>query len=104
MAKYYGAIGYATVSETSPGIWTEAITERNYYGEVLSRSRRLDAPNEINDGITISNNISIISDPYANQNFVNIKYLTYMGKKWKVANVEVQYPRLILTTGGLYNG
>jgi hypothetical protein len=27
----------------------------------------------------------------------------YMGTKWKVSNVEVKYPRLILSLGGVYN-
>jgi len=26
-----------------------------------------------------------------------------MGAKWKITNVEVQYPRLILTIGGVYH-
>jgi hypothetical protein len=27
-----------------------------------------------------------------------------MGANWKISNVEVHYPRLILTIGGVYNG
>ena len=30
MAKYYGVIGYVETVETSPGVWEEQITERNY--------------------------------------------------------------------------
>ena len=102
--KWYGIIGYAETVETKPGVWEEQITERNYYGEVTRNNRMLQSAGQVNDNINISNSISIVSDPYANQNFHAIRYIEFMGTKWKVSNVEVQYPRLILTTGGLYNG
>ena len=37
MAKFYGVIGYAETLETSPGVWTEQITERNYYGDLINK-------------------------------------------------------------------
>lgn len=104
MAKYYGAIGYAVTEETSPGIYEEMIKEYQYYGDVIRNSRRLNGASKVNDDITISNQISIVSDPFASNNFHMMRYATYMGSKWKITEVEVQYPRLILTLGGLYNG
>lgn len=101
--KYCGQIGYSQTVETSPGVWTETITERTYYGDVIRNNRRLQDSNQINDNVTISNEISVIADPYACHNFHMIRYLTFMGTKWKVSSVDVQYPRLILTIGGLYN-
>ena len=101
--KYYGQIGYAETVELSPGVWGEQITERKYYGDVTRNNRRLQDSNQINDNVTISNEISVIADPYACHNFHMIRYLTFMGTKWKVSSVDVQYPRLILTIGGLYN-
>lgn len=103
MAKFYGSIGYAETLETSPGVWEEQITERNYYGDVMQTSRRLQNSNGVNDNVVITNNISILSDPFANENFQSMRYVEYMGAKWKVSNVEIQYPRLILTLGELYN-
>ena len=104
MAKWYGAIGFANVEETKPGVWTEQITIRNYYGDLGRNTRRLQSSDKVNDDINISNEISIVSDPYANQNFHSIRYVEFMGTRWKVSNIEVQYPRLILSLGGLYNG
>lgn len=101
--KYYGQIGYAETIETSPGVWTEQITERTYYGDVTRNNRRLQDSDRVNDNVTVSNEISVIADPYACSNFHSIRYLTFMGSKWKVSNVDVQYPRLILSIGGLYN-
>jgi hypothetical protein len=104
MAKYYGEIGFAETVETSPGVFKEQITTRNYYGELIKNSRRLQSAESINDNINIANEISILADPYANKNFFSIRYVTFMGAKWKVSNVDVQFPRLILTIGGVYNG
>lgn len=104
MAKYYGKIGYAETVETNPGVWTEQITERSYYGDMIRNTRRLQSAEQVNDNINIANDLSIIADPYAINNFHAMRYAEFMGAKWKISNVEVQYPRLILTLGGLYNG
>lgn len=104
MPKFYGNIGYAISKETTPGVWIEDIVERQYFGDVYRNTRKLQSGNQVNDSIDISNEISILSDPFANENFHSMRYVTYMGAKWKVSSVEVRYPRLILTVGGLYNG
>lgn len=103
MAKVYVKVGYADTVETAPGVLKEQITERDYYGELLRNSRRLQTASQVNDDINISNEISILSDPYAIQNFHSIRYVEFMGTKWKVPTGEVQYPRLILSLGGVYN-
>lgn len=103
MAKFYGIIGYAKTVETEPGIWTEEITERRYYGDLVRNNSRYQQSGGVNDDIVLSNNISIVADPYANENYLHIIYVELMGVKCKVTNVDVQYPRLILTTGGVYN-
>lgn len=104
MAKFFGEIGFAEYVETAPGVISEQITERSYYGDLLRNTRRLQAADQVNDNINVSNEISIIADPYANEHFHAMRYVKFMGAKWKVSNVEVQYPRLNLTLGGLYNG
>lgn len=104
MAKWYGKIGFGVTEETKPGVWEENITERNYYGDVIRNTRRMQTADKINDDINVGNEISIIADPYAIQNFYTMKYAEFMGAKWKITNVDVQRPRLILSLGGLYNG
>lgn len=104
MAKYYGKIGYAETVETAPGVWKEQITERNYFGDLTRITRRLQSSDKVNDDINISNELSIVADPYAMNNFHSMRYAEFMGTRWKVSAVEVQYPRLILSLGGLYNG
>jgi hypothetical protein len=105
MAKFYGPIGYAESVEKSPGVFMDEVTVRNYSGDLLSNNSRWSSSSEsTNDDLNISNRISILADPYAYQNFHSMKYVEFMGTKWKINSVEVQYPRLILSIGGVYNG
>ena len=104
MAKWFGKIGYAETVESKPGVWKEQITEREYFGDLLRNSRRLQSSSSLNDNVIISNEISILADQFAYQNFHSIRYAEFMGTKWKVSNIEVQYPRLFLTLGDVYNG
>lgn len=105
MAKFYGNIGFIESKEIEPGIWNNnQVVERPYYGDLIRNTSRYQSSGEVNDDITINNNISIIADPYANINFHHMRYVMFMGTKWKITNAEVQYPRIILTLGGVYNG
>lgn len=104
MAKFYGNVGYVNTVEVEPGIWDEQVKEIPYYGDLVRNTSKYQTSGGVNDNITINNNISIIADPYAMENFQHMRYVIFMGTKWKIENVEVQYPRLILTVGGVYNG
>lgn len=103
MAKFYGAVGYATPEQTRPGIWEDRITTRKYYGDLGRNVLRVQSSEHLNDNINIANEVSIIADAYAKENFHSMRYIEFMGAKWKITNVEVKHPRLILTIGGLYN-
>lgn len=104
MAKWFGKIGFAELKEVTPGVWSEKITEREYFGEVNSYSRRLQQTSQVIDEITVASEVSIISDPFADQNFHSIRYVEFMGTKWKATSVTPKYPRLIMMLGGVYNG
>lgn len=104
MAKWHGVIGFVKTEEQVPGVWKGVATERKYYGDVIRNNRRLQSTSQLNDDITISNSISIIADPYAKENFHAMRYAEFMGTKWKISDIQVEYPRLILTLGGVYNG
>lgn len=100
--KYFGAIGYSVTEETRPGVWEESITERNYYGDVLSYVSRWDKSEYQNDDLRISNRFSILADPYAYEHFSGIRYITFMNVKWKVTEITVEGRRLILKVGDVY--
>ncbi len=104
MARFYGMIGFAIQKEAKPGVWKDEIVERPYYGDVLRNMRKLQNGEGVNDDINVANQVEIVADPFANENFFAMRYVTVMGAKWKVTSVEVKYPRLVLTIGGIYNG
>ena len=64
MSKYFGQIGFTVSEETDPGVWTESIVERDYFGDITKNYKRYEG-NKIVDDINISNNISIVADPFA---------------------------------------
>lgn len=101
--KFCGNIGFAKTVRTAPGVDVEKITERRYFGDIPRNLRRLQDNAKVNSDINISNEISIVADPFAKENFHAMRYVVFMGAKWKIESVEVQYPRLILSIGGLYN-
>lgn len=103
MAKFCGQIGFIKTVETEPGIWEESLVEeKKYYGDITRNTFKYQNNGQVNDNINISNTISIISDPYANNNLQYMKYVVFNGAKWKISNIDIQPPRLILTLGDLY--
>lgn len=96
-------LGYGVTSETAPGIWTTAIVEKKVKGDLLQNRRTYSNRDSSNGNVNISNRISIVADPYSMHNFHLIRYAEFMGVKWMVTDVEVQYPRLILSLGGEYH-
>lgn len=106
MAKWCGTIGYVETVEKpeGSGVYIEQVTKRKHYGDIITENRRIQSSDKVNSDISISNRISIVSDPYSRDHIYAMRYLTFMGSNWRISDVEVQYPRLILSLGGLYNG
>ena len=102
--KFYGPVGFVEVGEKRAGVKTLIPTERNYSGDVLKRSIRYQSAESVNDSIGVQQQISIVADPYARNHVGSMRYVKWMGTAWKITDVSVQYPRLILTLGGAYNG
>lgn len=103
MAKFFGPVGYGESLETVPGVYADVITERNYYGDVVRNTRKLEGE-KVNADISVGNSISILADAYANNHFFAMKYIKWAGVLWTVADVTVEAPRLILRLGEVYNG
>jgi hypothetical protein len=105
MARFHGNIGYSTdIVETAPGVFTDVITEREYYGDVIKQTKQWISGSQVNDNLNINNRISIIADDYAFTNFSAAKYVIWAGVYWKISNIDIERPRLILSLGGVYNG
>lgn len=105
MGKFYGKVGFLRTVEEPEGssIWKEKRDEIYYYGDIVRNARRWATADKLNDDLTVNNQISIIADSFAYKNLGAMKYVEFMGAKWKITDVELQYPRLIISVGGVYN-
>lgn len=104
MAKFYGPVGYVVDEEEAPDVIVEKPVEKFYKGDLVKNYRKMENSNELNDNITVSNQISIVADAYAYSHIFAMRYVKWMGVAWEVTSVDVQAPRLILSLGGVYNG
>ena len=107
MARYYGRIGFLKrekESEERPSRFVPVIEERYYSGELWQNSSRQQSAEKSVDDFNISNDISIVADAYALNNFSSMKYVEFMGALWEVQSVKVEHPRLRISFGGLYHG
>lgn len=102
--KWSGIIGFEELELSSSGVYTPHITEKTFKGDILRNYRKVQPGENFNDNFVVSDEISIIADPYSLKNFYRMKYVTYMGQKWKVSSAVPKYPRINLTIGDLYNG
>lgn len=104
MAKFHGNIGYVKTVETSPGIWTDEIILRMYTGDVLKNSVRWKSEDKINDDLYFDNQLSIVTDTFAIENAYAMKFVEFMGARWRISNIMIDRPRFTITIGGLYHG
>lgn len=107
MPRYYGRIGFLkreTESDERPSRYAPQMEERWYVGELWKNTARQQSAEKPVDDFGINNDISIVADAYALNNFSSIKYVEFMGTFWEVQSVTVEHPRLRISFGGVYNG
>ena len=104
MAKFCDVIGYGTTVEVERGVWEDVIIERTYYGDVLKDSLDSRVADEILPGIKLGNYFSIVGDPFAYENYSDMRYIRWMGQYWSPSSIEVVRPRLLIRIGNKYNG
>ena len=103
--KYYGKVGYSVSTETAPDVFMDTIEEKLYSGDIVRNYlRNQEKQSSTVDDISISNQISIVADPFAYSHFSSIKYVEWLDQKWEVTGVEIAFPRILLTIGGVWNG
>ena len=104
MTKFYGLIGFVETVEVKPDVWDTRETSRPYCGDLVRNQRRWENSQSVNENLTISNEVSIIADKFAYDNLNAMKWVEIAGSKWKITSVTMEYPRVTLSVGGLYNG
>lgn len=107
MGKFKGIIGFVKTEEVPgrPSVYREVVTEKECFAEVIRNVKRWQGvADKLNDDVTVDVQISILFNPYIQENFSYIRFIEWMGAAWKVNSVEPSYPRVILSIGGIYNG
>lgn len=104
MNKFYGEVGYVTSVITSQGVYQNKPEEYSYIGDILRNNKHWDSTDHLNDDIRLGHTISILADEKAYEDYYKIRYVKIHGQAWRVTNVEVKRPRILLYIGGLYNG
>lgn len=102
--KFVGTVGFLVgEEETCPGIYKPEYVERRYIGDVLRNNRRNQSADKQNSDLSTTNQLSILSDLYMQQNWTTIRYIIWNGIKWQVSNMDIGYPRITFDLGGVYN-
>lgn len=106
MARFTGEIGFGETVEkpAGSGKYVDEVTEKRYFGDLVSATRTLETGTSVNDDISVGNSISIVADAYAREHIFAMRYVKWQGARWKVTSAEVVHPRLLLRLGGVYNG
>jgi len=104
MGKFFGKVGLVIMERTAPGVYMPNTVTKPCYGEVLNVTKRWQgAAEQVNDNLNIDSRISILSNKFLTENLSHIRFVEWMGALWKVTSVELSYPRIILSIGGVYN-
>lgn len=104
MSKFSGLVGYVTQLETSPGVWSSVENSNMMKGDVIRQSSNSQNGDKVNSDVTLSHRVSLLGDAHSFNNYYNIRWVEVDGRKWQVASVEIQRPRIIVTLGGVWNG
>ena len=102
--KYSGKIGFAEKVETSPGVWEDVITERDYLGDLIQRTERLDQEGSLIPSYRTTTSISVLSDGVLKERYSDIRYVIFRQIRWAVSSVIHKYPRLEMYLAEEYNG
>ena len=104
--RFAGKVGYIRTvqDENDDSNWVNEKVEKQVYGDILRDVFNNSQASQINDNFTITNQFSIVADDYAYHNLQYIRYVEYLGVKWRVTSVDaLQRPRLVLSVNGVYN-
>lgn len=104
MDRFYGIVGFVSDTDMGGSVWVQQPIERMYYGNVIRNRKQWETSQNLNDDISVTNQISIVSDDFMCANIANIRYVQFGGANWRVTSIEELRPRILLTLGGVYNG
>jgi hypothetical protein len=99
--RYSGKLGIAEQTEDPPGVWEETITEVDILGAVEQRTEVLNSSDSVLPQYTTTTSLSVLSRPEPHSSF---RYVTYLGKRWEIASITSDYPKIVIYIGKEYHG
>lgn len=102
--KYSGKVGFASKVQTSPGVWEDTIIERDYIGDVLQRTERLDEGDSVIPRYYTTTSVSVLSDGVLKERYSDVRYVTFGGIRWTVQSIIHKFPRIEMFLSEEYNG
>lgn len=104
MGRFAGYLGFVIDEEIKPGVFQPKAVEKFYKGTTKNIYRRWDQPQEVDDQLTLSEEITVVTNSYLLENIGALRYVVQYGTKWAVKSIHHDRPRLVITLGGEYNG
>lgn len=86
------------------GIARDEYVERKFRATVTRLNNNMVSSGDVIDNLKMDMNFQIKMDKWTYENFQWLRYLVYNGAKWKITNVQVQRPNMIVQVGGIFNG
>lgn len=102
--RYHGKIGLADQKEISPGVWDDVITEVERFGTVVQSTETFDQVDSILPRVRTTTSVSVLDEGVLIDRQDDIRYVWFRGKRWSVASIVTQYPRIVIYLGERYNG
>lgn len=102
--RYSGKFGFSEPTEIAPGVMDDVITERSYLGDLVQRTETLSTSNSILPEYRTTTSVSVLCDAELTESYRNLRYISNMGTNWSVASAVLEYPRLVVYVGEIYNG
>lgn len=104
--KFAGTVGfYIKDKEIKPGVFKDSIIEYPYTGDIRYANKYFQADGNQNDAFKVNNRISIVSDLFAQKNFLSIRYVKWNNQKIEAKSVTIESPvRISIELGGEYIG
>lgn len=102
--RYAGKIGFGTSTEVSPGVWEDVIVEKDYLGDILQSTERLNSTESVLPKYTTTTSISVLSDGVLKERYSDVRYISHLGVNWIVTSIIHKWPRIEMFIGEEYNG
>ena len=97
------SIGVVEPEEVRPGTWVDKTTEIPLAATILRNSSSYQGNQlSVNDTVRLNHRMSVRFSETLLGLSPAVRYVVWRASKWKVTNIDIERPNMILTLGGPY--